>query len=55
MDRTNLYFRIYLCYCTNERLKFHGRHGLSSREQREFGGTIVERFRERGREFAKRA
>lgn len=53
----NLYFLcIYLCYYTNERLKFHGRHGLRTTI---IEGTIVERFvdfeREREREFMKRA
>lgn len=38
----NLYFLcIYLCYYTNERLKFHGRHGLRTTI---IEGTIVERF-----------
>ena len=51
----NLYFLcIYLCYYTNERLKFHGRHGLRTTR---IEGTIVERFVdfEREREFMKRA
>lgn len=53
----NLYFLcIYLCYYTNERLKFHGRHGLRTTR---IEGTIVEQFvdfeREREREFMKRA
>lgn len=38
----NLYFLcIYLCYYINERLKFHGRHGLRTTI---IEGTIVERF-----------
>lgn len=51
----NLYFLcIYLCYYTNERLKFHGRHGLRTTI---IEGTIVERFVdfETEREFMKRA
>lgn len=47
------YFRIYLCHYTDEGLKFHGRHGLSS-EQRESWERFVdfegERERERGSE-----
>ena len=43
------YFRIYLCHYTDEGLKFHGRHGLSS-EQRESWERFVDFERERERE-----